>query len=134
MILSQLKEVFFITAIASNALKIATSNIDDGHFVTLSNCQNHKISGNNIFLRSATSSRHCAAFCLVYSGCTGFNIEKQHADYRCEFKSFSEPISHCSDAGVVSASGINFYVKGKLFSFELTHLWTAVPLQNQYRF
>ena len=47
---------------------------------------------------------------------------------------FSEPISHCSDALVVSASGLNFYVKGILFCFEFTNFVGSVPLRNQCQF
>ena len=125
--MKKLKEAYLIIVIVSKALNIATFHKDDGHFVTLSSCQNHKISGNNIFVRSAVSSRHCAMICLAYSGCTGFNIEKQHTDYHCEFKQFSAPILHCTDASVVSASGINFYVKGKLLNFEWTNFVNSGP-------
>ena len=125
--MKKLKEAYLIIVIVSKALNIAAFHDDDGHFVTLSNCQNHKIFGNNIFVTSAVSSRHCAMICLAYSGCTGFNIEKQHTDYRCEFKQFSSPISHCTDASVVSAPGINFYVKGKLFNFKRTNFVNSDP-------
>ena len=125
--MKKLKEAYLIIVIVSKALNIATFQDDDGHFVTLSGCQNHKISGNNIFVTSAVSLRHCAVICLAYSGCTGFNIEKQHTNYRCEYKEFSAPILHCTDASVVSASGINFYVKGKLFNFKWTNFVNSDP-------
>ena len=112
MFLSNLKETYLTILTFIKLSNIIFCTLDDAHFVMLDNCENRKILGHNLLTATMESERHCAVFCVMQSGCTGFNILKQHIKYLCEFKSFSAPILACTHASVVNAAGITFYVKG----------------------
>ena len=78
-------------------------------------CPGKRISENIISTTKALSPTHCATICILETNCYGFNLIQGSKVYTCELQSSNLLVASCDDDTLASATGVDFYVKGKNF-------------------